>query len=151
MVMIDLQNKTQPLQEINREMIKFAVTTTLAKFDRQEVDLTLRLTNNAEIHRLNLVFRSIDNSTDVLSFNQDFFNPETGRYYLGDIIISLDKAKQQAAENNQSIDEECAFLAIHGTLHLLEFDHDTQETKKEMWQIQEAIFATVKKNFEEKM
>ncbi|MEA3326449.1 MAG: rRNA maturation RNase YbeY [Chloroflexota bacterium] len=148
--MIDIQNKTQPVQEFNREMIKFAIATALAKFDKQDVDLTLLLTNNAELLRLNRVFRGIDDSTDVLSFNQDFLNPETGRFYLGDIIISFDRAVQQAGVNNHLIDEECAFLAIHGTLHLLGFVHDNPESKTEMWRIQDAVFAIVKKNFKEK-
>ena len=148
--MINLQNTTQPLQEFNREMIKFAIATTLAKFNKQNADLTLRLTNNAEIHRLNLAFRGINDSTDVLSFNQNFTNPETGRYYYGDIIISIDKAAQQASANGHSVDEECAFLAIHGTLHLLGFDHENPESKLEMWQLQDALFASVKKYLEEK-
>ena len=148
--MINLQNKTQPQREFNQEMINFAITTTLAKFEKQNVDLTLRLTNNAEIHRLNQAFRGVDDSTDVLSFNQNFTNPETGRYYFGDIIISIDKAAQQAAANGHSVDEECAFLAIHGTLHLLGFDHDNPESKLEMWHLQDALFASVKKHLEEK-
>ena len=147
--MINIQNKTKPVQEFNRDMIKLAIVTTLARLEKQNVDLTVRLTNNTEIQHLNQAFRGIDDVTDVLSFNQDFIDPEIGRYYLGDIIISIDKVAQQANINSHSIDEECAFLAIHGTLHLLGFDHDNLKSQLEMWQLQDAIFATVKESYKE--
>lgn len=148
--MIILQNNASSGQELNLDMIEFAIESTLAYFNKQELDLTLRLTNNEEIQNLNRQYREIDEATDVLSFNQDFIDPATDRYYLGDIMISVEKAKQQAFENQISQDEECAFLAIHGTLHLLGFDHGNAASKREMWRHQDAIFANISQNYKEK-
>jgi probable rRNA maturation factor len=89
---------------------------------------------------LNQTFRGIARSTDVLAFNQETLDPETGRLYLGDIIISVERANQQAQEQGHSLDFEIVLLAIHGTLHLLGFDHYEPEDQREMWAIQEAIF-----------
>jgi len=147
--MINLQHIIFTGREINLDMIEFAIESTLAYFKKQELDLTLRLTSNEEIQDLNRKYRDIDEVTDVLSFNQDFVDPATDRYYLGDIIISVEKAEQQACDNQVSLDEECAFLAIHGTLHLLGFDHDTAELKQEMWQYQDAIHEHVLQNYQE--
>ena len=148
--MINLQCITESGQEINLDIIEFAIHSTLTCFEKQDLDLTLRLTNNDEIQFLNRKYRNMDDVTDVLSFNQDFVDPATGRYYLGDIIISIEKAEQQAGLNQISLDEECAFLAIHGTLHLLGFDHGSAESKQEMWQHQDAIYLKVRQNYKEK-
>ena len=149
--MINVQYQSGLENEINLDFIKFAVNSALSKFNKQSLDLTLRFTNNEEIQSLNRDFRDFDEVTDVLSFNQDFFDPETGSYYLGDIVISLDQASLQAVENQISLNEECAFLAIHGTLHLLGFDHETLASKQDMWQHQDAIYEFVKKIFQEKI
>jgi probable rRNA maturation factor len=92
------------------------------------------------MQKLNETFRGEDKTTDVLSFNQDVLDPETGRMYLGDILISIPTAKKQAANQGHPLDQECAFLAIHGTLHLLGYDHYDPEEKATMWAIQDRIF-----------
>lgn len=94
------------------------------------------ITGNAEIHQLNLQYRQMDSPTDVLSFNGDYPDPETGRNYLGDIIISIPKAKKQAAEGRHTLTQEVELLVIHGVLHLCGFDHDTEEHKNKMWAVQ---------------
>jgi probable rRNA maturation factor len=81
----------------------------------------------------------VNSSTDVLSFTQNVINPETGRLYLGDILISVSKVFNQASLHGHSIEKECTLLAIHGTLHLLGYDHATPEEKDEMWQMQESL------------
>ncbi len=148
--MINLQNNSGSEQAINLDLIEFAIQSALSRFDKQNLDLTLRLTNNEEIQSLNREYRDFDEATDVLSFNQDFFDPETERYYLGDIVISVEKAALHAYENQISLDEECAFLAIHGTLHLFGFDHETAESKQVMWQYQDAIYENVIHHYQEK-
>ena len=114
-----------------------------------EAEVSLLLTSDDEIHRLNLEYRGIDRPTDVLSFPQieyetpaDFskaeehenecFNPDTGELFLGDIIISLDKVKEQAKNYGHGTKREFAFLVAHSMLHLLGYDHMTEEEAADM-------------------
>ena len=100
----------------------------------------MTLTDNEGIHAINKEYRQIDRPTDVLSFpmlsyetpgdfsflsdeNEDDFNPDTGEVMLGDIIISVDKVKEQALEYGHSEKREFAFLITHSMLHLFGYDH----------------------------
>jgi probable rRNA maturation factor len=148
--MIDIQQDISDLPAIHTELLQLAITATLQKFNRLDVDLTLRLTNDSEMEMLNRAFRDEPKTTDVLSFNEDYTDPETGRFYLGDIVISVDRAAIQAANQGHSLDAECAFLSIHGTLHLLGFDHYEPEEKAVMWAAQDDLFQTVMTNYEER-
>ncbi len=142
-MMIDIQQNASDLPAVNSELSQLAITATLRKFSRTDVDLTLRLTDDTEMKMLNQTFRDEPKTTDVLSFNEDYTDPETGRFYLGDIVISIDQAAVQAANQGHSLDAECAFLAIHGTLHLLGFDYYDPEEKARMWTAQDSLFQTV--------
>ncbi len=91
-------------------------------------EVNIRFVNDEEIHRLNLKFRNIDRSTDVLSFplgeNGVYdVDPETGLQMLGDIVISVQHAEAQAREYGHSFQREMAFLTAHSMLHLLGYDH----------------------------
>jgi len=113
-----------------------------------EAEASLTLVDNDEIHRLNREFRQIDRATDVLSFPMvqyerpadfgeldsmdDVFDPESGSLLLGDIVISVQRAKEQAAEYGHSVRREIAFLIAHSTLHLLGYDHMAEEEAKVM-------------------
>ena len=147
--MIHLQNESSQSHQIDLDLLVLAIQTTLDKFQKSDVDLTLRLTDDHEMQALNHRFRGINATTDVLSFNQDFIDPDTGIYYLGDLIISVDRASQQASENQHTLTEECVFLAIHGTLHLLGYNHEEPEQKAIMWRLQDQIFECIFKNYEE--
>lgn len=93
-----------------------------------------------EIRRINKEFRQIDKATDVLSFpNEDEI--ETS---IGDIFINLDQAFKQASEYGHTIFREVAFLAVHGYLHLIGYDHETKEEETEMFRIQEEILNKAK-------
>lgn len=146
---IVIQKSPPNLPAINQGLLKLAIASTLSKHDRQHDDVTLHLTNDTEMRKLNQAYRDEPGPTDVLSFNEDFIDPETGSFYLGDIIISLDQAEKQAISQGHSLDEECTFLAIHGTLHLLGFDHDEPEEKAKMWALQDEIFHEVLLKFRE--
>jgi probable rRNA maturation factor len=143
MMMIEIQKETSTSNEIDQELLKNAISTTLRSQKISDVDITLRLTDDQEMRKLNQIYRGVNQTTDVLAFNQGHVDPESHRQYLGDLIISVEKALQQAPENDHSLTEECAFLAIHGTLHLLGFDHDKLDQKKEMWRVQQDIFIEV--------
>jgi probable rRNA maturation factor len=98
--------------------------------------LSIRITDDAEMQDLNFRFRGIDKTTDVLSFGEDFTDPDLESRYLGDIVISYPQAEIQANNRGHTTAEELQLLAIHGVLHLLGFDHGTETEKKKMWSLQ---------------
>ena len=92
-------------------------------------DISVTIVDNAEIHELNLKHRNIDRPTDVLSFPLGVdgvydINNDTGAQMLGDIVISIEKAIEQAELYGHSLDREIAFLTVHSMLHLLGYDHE---------------------------
>ncbi|HAN21694.1 MAG: rRNA maturation RNase YbeY [Clostridiales bacterium GWF2_36_10] len=102
-----------------------------------EVNLTV--CDNDYIHELNKQHRGKDAPTDVLSFPfYDFDTPEVTTL-LGDIIISIDKAKEQAATYGHSLKRELCFLAVHSALHLLGYDHEDEEEREMMEQKQKEL------------
>lgn len=117
------------------ELIKKAVEETL-KYEEFETDceISVTFTDNENIKMLNKEYRDIDRETDVLSFPMDESD------MLGDVVISLEKAKSQAEEYGHTMEREIAFLCVHSVLHLLGYDHETGvEDEKEMFGKQEAI------------
>lgn len=92
-------------------------------------EVSVRFVDNAEIQRLNKQYRNIDRETDVLSFplgeNGVYdINPDTGAKLLGDIVISMEKAFEQADLYDHSLQREIGFLTVHSMLHLLGYDHE---------------------------
>ena len=106
--------------------------------------------NDEKIHEINRDYRQKDRPTDVISFAMFADSPEEERFIfddeinLGEIIISLDTTARQAKENNKTFEQELYFLLAHGTLHLLGYDHMTEETLQEMWDIQNQMIAGIK-------
>ena len=103
---------------------------------KKAVDLTIAIEDDEQLRLLNNQFLGIDSPTDVLSFPADEIDPDSGHVYLGDIVISLPRAVYQAESAGHAVQSEVQLLVIHGTLHLLGFDHATPEMKAEMWQLQ---------------
>jgi probable rRNA maturation factor len=89
-------------------------------------EITLALVGDAEIRRLNRSFRKKDKATDVLSFPLRE-RASDGKFYLGDIVISVPTAARQARAAGHPLERELEFLAIHGFLHLLGYDHERDE------------------------
>jgi probable rRNA maturation factor len=100
--------------------------------------LNVILVDNAEIRRLNREFRGLDKPTDVLSFD----NAED-EHELGDVFISLEKAREQAAEYGHSFERELGFLACHGFLHCNGYDHQNPEEETTMFALQETILQKI--------
>lgn len=103
----------------------------------EDSEVSVTLTNNAYIHTLNKEYRNMDRPTDVLSFAlNESEEPEIegglAANALGDIIISVERAQEQAAEYGHSLRREVAFLTVHGMLHLLGYDHMEEEAREEM-------------------
>jgi probable rRNA maturation factor len=106
-----------------------------------QADLTLVVSDDETLRRLNLEFMGIDAPTDVLSFPADFVDPDTQRRYLGDVVISLPRAQEQAPENGQSVQDELLLLVVHGVLHLLGHDHGEPGEKERMWAAQSDVLS----------
>ena len=102
-------------------------------------DLSVVLTSDEKIRDLNLRFAQIDQATDVLAFTDGSLDPETDRIYYGDITIALPIAQQQAEQAKHSLEAELALLAIHGALHLLGYNHQEEDDRKQMWEVQAKI------------
>lgn len=105
--------------------------------------VTLLLTGNQQLRRLNRDFRHIDKPTDVLSFpaGEPIPGLEDAFPYLGDIAIAVPQAGEQASASGHSLQAELQLLAVHGVLHLLGYDHLTADEKEAMWAAQAAILA----------
>ena len=110
-------------------------------FDPANADMSIVLTDDAQLRELNREYLGIDAPTDVLSFPSDEEDPETGTPYLGDILISIPRAKQQAEAAGHPVEAEVQLLVVHGTLHLLGHDHAEAEEKARMWQAQSEVMS----------
>jgi probable rRNA maturation factor len=102
-------------------------------------ELSIVLTDNARLHELNLSYLGIDAPTDVLSFPASETDPETGASYLGDILISIPRAQEQANAAGHPLESEVQLLVVHGVLHLLGHDHAQAQEKARMWKAQAEI------------
>lgn len=141
-------NRTEEIvdEEIMKELERVAYETLVYDEFDTECEVSLSIVNDEEIKEINSNFRNIDKSTDVLSFPQiDYDLDETvmtnekDEIVLGDIIISIDTAKRQAEEFGHSLKRELCFLTVHSMLHLLGYDHMTDDEEKEMFAKQKEI------------
>jgi probable rRNA maturation factor len=128
--------------EIIEKLLDYAIE--YEELDNLEFNVII--VDNEKIHELNKEFRGIDRPTDVITFaledNEDF--PKLETRILGDIYISLEKAKGQAIEYGHGFLRELSFLAIHGFLHLLGYDHIKDSDKVIMRKAEEDIMTKVK-------
>ena len=126
--------------QVDSVNLKHAAQKTLELQNRSiETDLSIVIIDDDQMQSLNLHYRGIDSSTDVLSFPADFVDPDNEKTYLGDVIISYPKCLEQAQSANHSTNEELILLVVHGTLHLLGYDHIQYDEKKRMWSLQAEI------------
>jgi probable rRNA maturation factor len=107
--------------------------------DPQRCELTIVFSTDEELQQLNETYRHISGATDVLSFPADDLDPESGRKYLGDIVISMDQVNKQHQKYGDQKIEIVSLLIVHGILHLLGLDHATSAEKKIMWRKQAQI------------
>lgn len=112
----------------------------------EDVELSVVLTTDDEVHALNKQYRQVDRATDVLSFPQqegDGWDDAASEKLLGDIVISIDRVQAQAQEYGHSTLRELAFLTVHGVLHLLGWDHQNPEDEERMMAKTEEILAAM--------
>jgi probable rRNA maturation factor len=110
-------------------------------------DLGIVIASDSLLHQLNLQYRKTDSATDVLSFPSAEIDPDTSRLYLGDIIISLPRAQAQASAEGHTLADELVLLVVHGTLHLLGYDHEQDEDKKRMQIAQDTMMKQLGHSF----
>lgn len=124
--------------KLMKKIVKEALKTEKVK----NATFSIVIVDNKEIHNLNKTYRKIDKPTDVISFALEDNKEEkifSKKRVLGDIYISIDKAKEQAKEYGHSLKRELCFLSVHGILHLLGYDHIEKEDEKIMFKKQELI------------
>lgn len=145
---IDIFDETNQLTKDQLELIENIIK---KGFMEEEIDreseVSVTIVDNKKIQEINREYRGKDAPTDVISFalteqgedELEIIDDEDIPLILGDIIISVDKVEEQAKEYGHSFERELAFLTIHGFLHLLGYDHMTEEEEKEMFSKQEEI------------
>jgi probable rRNA maturation factor len=106
--------------------------------DTKDKGITIILVDNAEIEEMNSLYRQKEYATDVLTFPDGYLNN------LGDVFISIEKCSEQAQEFGHSFERELGFLVVHGYLHTLGYDHQTQEDEETMTKLQENILNKAK-------
>lgn len=158
-----VENETEAVFPFSVEKIVEQVAETVLETEKcpYEVQINVLLTDNQGIRAFNREYRDIDKETDVLSFpnlnfekeaefiiaeeeEADYFDPDTGELILGDIIISVDKVKEQAESYGHSLKREFAFLVAHSMLHLCGYDHMEPEDAKRMEEKQETVLGSLK-------
>lgn len=141
------------MQEQITDLLQFAAE----KIGKQNKEMSVTFVDNARVHEVNLKYRGIDRPTDVVSleykpessivFNEEDLldNPELAEMmedfdaYIGELYISIDKAREQSEDYGHSYEREMGFLAVHGFLHINGYDHYTPEEEAEMFGLQEEI------------
>lgn len=143
--LIDIRTKNFP-KELEKVMETIALDSLRYEGFDENCEISISIVDNTEIQQINKQFRNIDRPTDVLSFpmltfteNEIIEKNENGEIVLGDIIISLERAEEQAKEYGHSLKREIAFLTAHSMLHLLGYDHMEPEEEKEMFTKQKEI------------
>lgn len=109
-----------------------------------ETGISIVIVDDKEILQLNRQFREVDAPTDVLSFPADS-DPDAGEDldYLGDLVLALPYIERQATAEQHTVEDELVLAVVHGTLHLMGYDHDTAEHQAEMWDIQSEALAAL--------
>lgn len=134
------------LQGVTRQhapALKRAILHALALAKADPGSLTLRVTDEAELRRLNAQFAGSEGATDVLSFSDGDPDVEGTGAYFGDIVIALPVAEANAKAAGHDVQAELVLLAVHGTLHLLGYDHTDELARGAMWQRQDQILGDI--------
>ena len=146
--MITIQVRRSTKLPVDKSILIKAAQVTLDLTDQSNKSgLSIVVGNDDFLHGLNRLYRGVDTTTDVLSFQTGEIDPDTSDLYLGDVIISLTQAQQQAAAENHSLDDELQLLVVHGVLHLLGYDHMESSDKKNMQIIQDRVLKVLNLDF----
>lgn len=154
---IEMVDETGQVSPVMQQQILDLVGFAAEKIGKANKEMAITFVDNARIHEVNLEYRGMDRPTDVVSLEykpeteiafdeEDLLdNPELAEMledfdsYIGELYISIDKAREQAADYGHSFEREMGFLAVHGFLHINGYDHYTPEEEAEMFGLQEEI------------
>lgn len=138
--MFEIFNETDEIVE-EVDAVQAVLEIAIKNQNLDNIEFNVILVDNPYIHKLNKEHRNIDRETDVITFALEDYKDIVYENYrlLGDIYISIDKAKEQATLYEHSLKRELCFLAVHGFLHLLGYDHMEEEEEKVMFGLQEVI------------
>lgn len=141
-------NEVELINNVNEEIVELKevekfITFALNYLKLENVVFNVIIVDNEEIHKINKAYRGIDRPTDVISFALEDDNTfvKTDKRILGDIYISIDKAREQAVEYGHILLRELCFLTIHGILHLLGYDHMEKVEEEIMFGLQERVLS----------
>lgn len=117
------------------------------------MEVVVVISDDEALEALNRRFRGVPHPTDVLAFENDTRGPFAGGTeaypeYLGDVVVSIDRARDQAMDADGTLNQELQLLTVHGVLHLLGYDHETESDKATMWQVQRAALRTLDADIE---
>ena len=115
-----------------------AAEAALAQARVRSGEMTVVLTDSRRMRRLNARFAAEDQVTDVLAFPAALPPRSSAGHYLGDVVIALPRARRQARQRGVPLPQELALLTVHGTLHLLGYDHARPTERRRMWKVQAA-------------
>lgn len=136
--MINIVTNVEIPELITEDLMIRAAQVVLEQEERADSDLSVVIDDDEKLRELNHSYLGIDSPTDVLSFAADEVDPDTGKIYLGDVIISIQRAAEQADASSEMLSDEIQLLIVHGTLHLIGYDHSNPAEKKKMWDAQQA-------------
>jgi probable rRNA maturation factor len=124
--MVEVNNKTKEKVDLN--LVRTVAENFFNKYRLNKKDLSIAFVSDATIRKLNKIYRKIDKVTDILSFaGEDDF--------LGEIVIDYAQIKRQAREYKKSIKDELVFILVHGLLHLIGFNDNTEKERQKMMEI----------------
>ncbi len=150
-MIINQQNKIVYTREMQQVIL--AVINAVPKLVRlsRNTEVSVMIVDNSYIQELNLIYRQQNRPTDVLSFAMNELGEDEPDYdfggdvnVLGDIVVSLEQAQVQSEEYGHSLNRELGYLVAHGMLHLLGYDHETEDEKKLMRNLEDKIMQSVK-------
>ncbi len=144
--MYEIEIQCDEPYSVNESALSAAITTVLQQHDcAAGCSLTVAVTTNEAVASLNQQFRGVESPTDILSFPSGTSSVTIPGIapYLGDLVIAYPYASEQAAREGHDLDANFSLLVVHGTLHLLGYDHDTPENRAEMWASQDAALTAL--------
>lgn len=136
MIYFDNRQDLIKIDEEIEKIVEKSIEAALKEIEfTDDYEVSVSFVGDEEIHELNRDYRGVDRTTDVLSFPMDdeFTN------MLGDIVININKVIDQAKEYGHSEKREISYLTVHSTLHLMGFDHEEEEDKKEMRAVEDRV------------
>lgn len=143
-VLFDNRQDFMEIKEENMKAIEKAIEATIEVEQAEgNFEVSVSFVTNKEIRELNKIYRNVDSDTDVLSFPMDDEEDPEGVIMLGDVILSTQKIIEQAQYFGHSLEREMIYLTVHSMLHLLGYDHMTDDEKEEMRDREKAVMKSL--------